>query len=179
MLGAVVGCGHDDKPYAGPLPSKSSASPTPTKAHTKAPPKPTAQSAIAAAERANDALNVLYLNQDGRPLRAVSDPTCGKCEVFFHAILKRKAQGYHFSGGMTKIEGPPKYGGMSRETMTGSVSIPVSTTAFRVTDPHGNPYYSREDPAGGGPAYPRQRFVCTLYWSGSHWLLISFDYLDA
>jgi hypothetical protein len=179
VLGTVVGCGHDDKPYAGPLPSKSSASPTPTKSHTKAPPKPTAQSAVAAVERANDALNVLYLNQDGNPLKAVSNRSCGKCEAFYHAILTRKAQGYHFSGGVTKITGPPKYSGLSRDTMTSSVSVNVSTTEFRVTDPHGNPYISKQDPAGGEPASPNQRFTCLLDWDGSRWLLQDFAYTEA
>jgi hypothetical protein len=176
VLGTVVGCGHDDKPYAGPLPSKSSASPTPTKSHTKAPPKPTAQSAIATAEQADEALNTLYLKQDGKPLRAVSNVSCGKCESFYHSILTHKAHGYRFSGGQTKIIGPPRYGGMSRETMTGSVSIPVSIGELRVTDPSGKPYVSKNDPAGGGPTYPRLKFVCMLYWDGSRWLLQDFDY---
>jgi hypothetical protein len=180
VLGLVVGCSHADKPYAGPLPSKSSASPTPTKARPK-PPRvrptaPNARSAIAAAERANDALNVLYVNQDGKPLKALSNRSCGKCEAFYHAILTRKAEGYHFSGGVTRITGTPKYNGLNRETMTSSVSIPVATSAFQVTDPHGNPYNSRQDPAGGEPAYANQRFTCLLNWDGSHWLLQDFAF---
>jgi hypothetical protein len=178
VLGTVVGCGHDDKPYAGPLPSKSSASPTPTKARTATPTKPTAQGAVATARQAIAAINTLYAKQDGRPLRAVSHVSCGECESFFHAVTTKKARGYRFSGGEITVRGRVTYSGLKKSTMTAGVTTPVAVAELRVTDPSGNRYDSATDPAASEPAHSRGALRWILWWDGKKWLVQGFSFED-
>ncbi len=175
VMGAAAACSHADKPYAGSLPKKPSASPTPTKSHTQAPPKPTAKSAIATANRAIAAMNTLYAEQDGRALRTVSNVSCGECERFFHSITTKKSQGYHFSGGKITLRGRPTYSGFQKSTKTAAVNTRVAVGPLRVTDPSGKLYVSAQDPAGSGPGDPRAKISWLLVWDGSKWLVQGFD----
>lgn len=177
---AVVGCTGKPDQASTELPPTTTptSAPSTTAAPTTTPPAtptPTAATAIALAVRANTALNILYARQDPAPLRAISDG-CQVCEKYIGAFLTKKRAGYHFSGSKITITGKPHYLGYDAPSKGGGVSILVSSTAGHTTDPHGRPYVSPTDPAGGGPAFPHVQFTCVIIWLDTHWALRGFTY---
>lgn len=173
---AVAGCTGDPEQASTDLPPTQppTSAPSPTAAPTTTPPpQPTAATAIALAVKTSTALNILYAKQDPAPLRAISDG-CRTCEDFVAALVTKKRAGYHFSGSRVTAIGPPRYLGYKATSRSGDVIVPVSVTAFHVTDPHGRAYVNPSDPAGGGPAYAHARLTSILVWDGSRWTLRDF-----
>lgn len=180
LAGLLSGCiGGDPEQASTKLPpteaTTPSTAPPPT---TTAPPNNlSAAKAITLAQQTSRAINILYVKQDPRPLQAIGR-YCRQCTIYINAIMKRKAQGYHFSGGQTTHSATPHFSGVIRRPpeVFSYVEIPVVTAALHVTDAHGRPYNSDSDPAGGGSAEPRGTFTCSFDDIGGKWVVVSFGY---
>lgn len=163
--------------------STTPASSSPARPTSSAPAKPTNAGAVALASRAIAALNTLYQKQDPGPLNAISvhgggANACGDCAVYIKAITTKAKQGYRFSGGViTQL--PPAVGSYDPRDNTDLVTTFVSVTALHVTDPHGTPYNSDQDPAGGGSASPRTEVDWDMSWGGTRWLVSGFNSQEA
>lgn len=176
LAACTGGSGDQASTSLPPKPTPTSAAPTATTPTTPAS-QLTEANAIALAKRTNAAINTLYTTQDPRPLQEFRQYS-RSTKLLIAAFAKRKAQGYHFSGGEITATGPAQWSGLRRQSNTtfGYVKIPVSIDAFRVTDSEGHAYNSSSDPAGGGPDHPRGTFTLDLEDIGGHWAVTEFRY---
>lgn len=181
LIGLLAGCsGGGGGSAATDVPSSpSSIAPTTTAPVTTATakPKPTKAAAIGLAQRLLTAINTLYQTQDGTAVKQIC--RTGHCAIFVTAIATRKKQGYHFSGGQIATRGPAHAftgKGVGAKHTEGTVKIPVRVAALHVTDAHGRPYNSYEDPAGGQPGFDGT-FECDLEWINQRWVADDFEFM--